>query len=48
MIPEFSYAEYVWASYGVACVVVLWQAIQPARAYKRIVREITDDEAFKS
>ncbi|MCA1780197.1 MAG: heme exporter protein CcmD [Xanthomonadaceae bacterium] len=45
MIPEFSHAAYVWASYGIFAVVVLWQWIQPLVRRRRILDALTEARA---
>lgn len=42
MLPEFTYAEYVWSSYAIATVIVLWQAIQPIMRYRFLKKRIQE------
>ena len=46
MIPEFSYASYVWSSYAIAAAVVLWQATIPAIKHRKLIAQIREDHAL--
>lgn len=46
MIPEFSYASYVWSSYAIAAAVVLWQATIPAVKHRKLIAQIREDHAL--
>lgn len=48
MIPELSYAEYVWSSYAIAAAVIVWQAVQPIHKYRQIVSQIKEDHLMRS
>jgi heme exporter protein CcmD len=47
MFPEFSYAEYVWAAYGFAALVLIWQTLQPFYTFRRLVTEIKKDHVHQ-
>lgn len=42
MLPEFTYAEYVWSSYAIAAGIVFWQAIQPVLKYRLLKQRIEE------
>jgi len=46
MIPELDYAFYVWTSYGVFAVTVLWQFIQPRLRRRRLLAELHEEQAL--
>ncbi len=47
MIPEFSYAPYVWSSYGLFAVIVAWQAIVPIVRRRRLLAELAEEAAMQ-
>ncbi|MFW5926501.1 MAG: heme exporter protein CcmD [Wenzhouxiangella sp.] len=47
MIPELDYAGYVWSSYGLFAVVMIWQFIQPRLRRRRIEAEIREERALE-
>ncbi len=48
MLPEFTYAEYVWSSYAIAAAVIIWQAVQPVQKFRKIVGQIKEDQLMRS
>jgi len=48
MLPDFSYATYVWSSYAVAAAVIVWQALQPIFRHRRLEKQIKQDHAARS
>ncbi|AKS42504.1 heme exporter protein CcmD [Wenzhouxiangella marina] len=48
MIPEFTYAPYVWTSYALFAVVVAWQIAVPWQRRRRILAELREERALNS
>ncbi|GEM_PF-1354274 len=48
MIPEFSYANYVWSSYAIAMAVVLWQALGPMFKHRRLLWQLREDQLLEA
>jgi heme exporter protein CcmD len=48
MIPELNYAPYVWSSYGIFAVVIIWQALQPVLYRRRLMAELREEQALLS
>ena len=46
MIPEFSYAVYVWSSYAIAAGIVGWQAAIPAFKHRALLAQIREDRCL--
>ncbi|QKK02885.1 MAG: heme exporter protein CcmD [Pseudomonadota bacterium] len=46
MIPELDYAFYVWTSYGVFAVTMLWQFVQPRLRHRRLLAELHEERAL--
>ena len=42
MIPELTYAPFVWSSYGVFAAVCAWQFAAPLLRRRRLVRQIRE------
>ncbi len=42
MLPEFTYAEYVWSSYAIAAGIIIWQATQPVLKYRLLKQRIQE------
>lgn len=42
MFPELSHAPYVWISYSVFAVVVVWQFVQPLVRRKRMINSMIE------
>ena len=51
MIPEFEYAAFVWSSYLLFGVVMIWQILQPVlrrrRIKKRLLEQLEEQQAAR-
>lgn len=48
MIPELEYAFYIWASYGIFALVMVWQFVQPRLRRRRIEAEVREEKALQT
>ena len=48
MIPQLDYAFYVWTSYGLFAVIMVWQFLQPRLRRRRILAELREENALQS
>ncbi|MEN1726868.1 MAG: heme exporter protein CcmD [Pseudomonadota bacterium] len=48
MIPVFEYAAYVWSSYAIFSVVIIWHAAVPFLRKRRIMAELREEQALKT
>lgn len=48
MIPDLDYAFYVWTSYGLFVLVVLWQYAQPRVQRRRITAQLNEELALRT
>lgn len=51
MIPEFEYAAFVWSSYLLFAIVMIWQILQPVlrrrRIKKRLLEQLEEQQAAR-
>ena len=47
MIPEFEYAPYVWTSYGIFAMIIVWQVVQPIVRRRRLEVELREERALE-
>lgn len=47
MLPDFTYAEYVWSSYAIAALIVIWQAAQPVLRFHFLKQRIQESIKLK-
>lgn len=47
MIPEFEYAPYVWTSYGIFAIIMVWQVLQPLLKRRRLKAELHEELALE-
>jgi heme exporter protein CcmD len=47
MIPEFEYAPYVWTSYGIFAMIMVWQVLQPIMKRRRLESELREEQALE-
>jgi heme exporter protein CcmD len=48
MIPEFEYAPYVWTSYGIFAMIMVWQVMQPILKRRRLESELREEQALET
>ncbi|MDT8410043.1 MAG: heme exporter protein CcmD [Wenzhouxiangellaceae bacterium] len=45
MIPEFSHPAYVWSSYGIFMLIMLWQWAQPLIRRRKVLSNLREAQA---
>lgn len=48
LIPDLEYAFFVWTSYGLFTLIMIWQFLQPRLARRRIEAELQEELAMKT
>ena len=46
MIPQFEFAVFVWTSYAIFAIIVVWQILQPILRRRRLEAEIREELAL--
>lgn len=46
MIPQFEFAAFVWTSYAIFAIIVVWQILQPILRRRRLEAEIREELAL--